>query len=826
VVPIDAAMTTSPYLRLPSALAKASVALTLGLVVAAAGAIGPELALNKMAERRFDQGAAKGATTLLTGLERQLNGMTVLADDFANGVDSATATDKIRAQGWTPSSLLGEVGVVEHVDFSQIQMTSEQMSTVGTSPDPLAPADSFDTVVRTFSADGQMNFSLGSTQETALAKLGLSELPAPGDEKLRLISGSASELLNARLVTPNGLGGDAETSVGNERIVVAVPLAGRGWLVSIVQPILPKSNGIGFVLRAGSADTKSLIAWGSDVPTGRTRTKSSAITTADGATEFEVVATGPWRYQTPAATNPLLIGSVLGALSVLLAAFIGMRQHRRNVRAMTDVITAGRAEARTDALTELANRLALTEVLAEPASTGGRAVLMADLDRFKIVNDSRGHEAGDRLLIAVAGRLKEIATAEPGVRCVARFGGDEFVLVIDGPDVAEAAVGLGDKILSALRTPFQLGSDAVVIGASLGLAVADSSAANRSSDTATSDTATSDTATSDAARRVPTSFESILRDADIAMYAAKRAGGNQVCVADETLRTASSQQLDLEIAIREALAQGQFEPYFQPLVDQLGTIRSFEALIRWRRPDGSLMSPGQFLPAAKNAGLLGEVSTSVLASVAPIVSAWNHRRIAEGSEPVCVHVNCVEEQLCDLGFPDVVGSLLAHNSVDPSWIMLEISEETALEKIPRGMPTLQYLWSLGVKFSLDDFGFGNSSLTMLRELGEVAELKLDKSIVDDIAVEGIGADADVVDAILGFAKRRNITIVAEGIEQQEQWSALRNLGVHLFQGYLFSKPVPAYQAEALLFPEDSRSDARVDDPAMARLAVALSSATN
>jgi EAL domain-containing protein (putative c-di-GMP-specific phosphodiesterase class I) len=231
----------------------------------------------------------------------------------------------------------------------------------------------------------------------------------------------------------------------------------------------------------------------------------------------------------------------------------------------------------------------------------------------------------------------------------------------------------------------------------------------------------------------------------------------------------------------------------------LGTIKSFEALIRWRRADGSVMNPGQFLPAAKAAGLLGEVSTSMLALVAPIVARWNTRRIAEGNEPVCVHVNCVEEQLCDLGFPDVVGSLLAFNNVDPSWIMLEISEETALDKIPRGMPTLQYLRAMGIKFSLDDFGFGNSSLTMLRELGDIAELKLDKSIVDDIATDGIGADSDVVDAILGFAKRRNMTIVAEGIEQQEQWEALRNLGVHLFQGYLFSRPVPTAQAEELLF---------------------------
>jgi EAL domain-containing protein (putative c-di-GMP-specific phosphodiesterase class I) len=304
----------------------------------------------------------------------------------------------------------------------------------------------------------------------------------------------------------------------------------------------------------------------------------------------------------------------------------------------------------------------------------------------------------------------------------------------------------------------------------------------------------------DGERSGSTAFSSLLRDADGAMYSAKRSGGHRLVVADDTIRNASTRQLDTEIGIRRALAEGEFEPWFQPIVDREGRLHSFEALIRWRHPSEGLLTPYRFLPEAKAAGLLGEVSTFMLAAVCPIVAEWNTARIGAGLEPVNVHINCVEEQLGDFAFPDLVSTLLEFHGVDPSWILLEVSEETAVERLPRGLPTLQALRAMGVRFSLDDFGFGNSSLTMLRELGDVAELKLDKSIVDEVATEGIQADADVIDAILGFAKKRGITIVAEGVETPEQWDALRAYGVQLFQGYLFARPEPRADAAQRAMP--------------------------
>ena len=806
--------------RQPSALLRSSVIALIGGALTVAAVIVPDALLDRQAAERFTTAANVAATPVLDAATKQFQQLQQLAAASVTGATSDSFSEVLQQQTWATDSLFGEVAYVEYLNQDSVMEAGVEsvmdgdttQVTASTNGDPLL-------VVRSFTSGGSQNLLFGSDTAQFLADIGIAGRPEPSVEP-KLVWAPASTMIRAGIVAParsastippgeqsidntdsfvqeqpaqdqpaqeqpaeeqqvqtpqtqpvdvtdpleDGDTTDGANLASTSRTVIAlaIPVSGRGWIVATVVPVNEAPNGLARIVEIGDENAKKTIG-GLGIEQTARRTRTLQYDRTFGRVKLDISILGPWRFGTPRRTHPLRDGLGIGGLTLGLAALVGMRQHRRNVAALTRMVSQARDQARLDSLTGLANRVGMLDAMTSTTPEDGVAVLLADLDRFKNVNDSRGHASGDLLLQAVAERFRTMAAEHSSVRCVARFGGDEFVVILSGnPDTLPTdAVSFADAILMQLKTPFPLGGDTVVIGASIGLAL------GTGADT-----------------------ESLLGDADIAMYAAKRAGGSRVAVANDELRKAGSGQLDLEIGIRNALAHGEFVPYFQPIVNEEGHLHSFEALIRWRRPDGELMSPGAFLPAAQTAGLLAEVSTSVLASVCPYVAEWNTARVRKGMEPLTVHVNCVEGQLMDFGFPDVVASLLSHHGVDPSWIMLEVSEETALDKIARGTPTLQSLRSIGIRFSLDDFGFGNSSLTMLRELGEVAELKLDKSIVDDIANAGIGGDADVVDAILGFARRRNITIVAEGVEQIAQWEALKVLGVQLYQGFLFARPLP------------------------------------
>jgi diguanylate cyclase (GGDEF)-like protein len=763
-------------------------ALLIGGAVTVAAIVGPAAVLDRRANERFRSAADLASKPILDGARQQINGLQTMAKNSQSGAKTTSFGVWMDSLGWDDQSLFSQVAFVEFVSTKDaITKHGAEMDVLMSDTTDVVPATNEEdrmTMVRNFTKGGATNVRVGSTMERYLKDLGFSQQPLPTDTA-RFIFAPAVTLQQAGVLPGSSEIQTEDGFVTNETVaqpsstgasvaVAAIPVPGRGWIISVVRPVEDASNGLVRVVEIGDGENKKTIG-GLGVETTGRRTRLSKYEVDLNGLQISISILGAWRYGTPEQTYPIESGIGLGAATLIVASTLGLRQHRRNLKTMTTLVRTAQTQARSDSLTGLANRQGMLDAVAATKPDEGIAVLLADLDRFKNVNDSRGHESGDRLLKSVAERLQTFADTEPYVRCVSRFGGDEFVIVLagDASHISERAVAFAQQILHLLRTPFALGSDTVVISASLGLAF------GTGADT-----------------------ESLVRDADIAMYAAKRSGGSQVRVADDDLRRSGSSQLDLEIGIRNALATGEFVPFFQPIVDEHGDLHSFEALIRWQRPTGELISPAAFLPAAKAAGLLGEVSTWMISAVCPHIYHWNTARVARGEHALTVHINCVEEQLVDLGFPDVVAALLEHHRVDPSWVMLEVSEETALDRIPRGTPTLQALRALGIKFSLDDFGFGNSSLTMLRELGEVAELKLDKSIVDDIAKgaaggpggAGMGADNDVVDAILGFAKRRGITIVAEGIEQPEQWDVLKDLGVQLFQGYLFSKPVPSARA--------------------------------
>jgi diguanylate cyclase (GGDEF)-like protein len=624
----------------------------------------------------------------------------------------------------------------------------------------------------------QLSIGIDLTKDTKT--LGL-DVPPKVNAQTRVIRLPLASLKQPSLFLPENGSNVAAPLSSTEAWGLAVPIAGKGWLVGEVRPdgvkqiVRSRARGrlLDVSLYLGTNSNAPLVAHArADLATWAPQRFTKTFEA--GHQQFTLVAEADDRFATSWAP-PLGLVALIGlSLTSVIALLFGTRQHRRNTRVLETELTEARQLARTDALTELPNRLALNEHLDHLAETGQLeqvALLMCDLDRFKVVNDARGHDVGDLLLQDVAQRLTSVLPSA----MIARLGGDEFVIVVDSPSVGNV-VDIGYQMVETLKRPFAVGSDTVVIGSSFGLAMGHGSDATRSS---------------------------LLRDADLAMYAAKRSGGNQLAVVNDDLRERGSGQLDLELGLRRAFGTNQLVAWYQPIVDEHREIRALEALVRWNHPERGLMFPAAFLPAAKSAGLLAELSTSVLSQVCRDVPTWNAERIAAGFDPLIVHVNCVEEQLMDASFADVVASYLAAGGMDPSTLVLEVSEETALDRLPKGLPTIESLRAMGVRFSLDDFGFGNASLTMVRQLGGVAEIKLDKSIIDSLAPSESPGSADiaVIRAVAEFAKAQQVTLVAEGVEHEEQRTALLELGVDLFQGYLFSKPLPPGQIADMIRPD-------------------------
>ena len=624
---------------------------------------------------------------------------------------------------------------------------------------------------------------VGITVTQSLQTLGLARTPT-GTEVPRVMLIPRIGLAQPDMFGPiEATGSTSSVSTAGWALVAPVPRV--GWLVAPLQLsgleriIRQREHGEDLGVRVSTGPTATVVGEirrRSGESTSSERTRIERLVIADGSLTLKVSAPPDYGVgSAPSRPMTALLGMFATAMVALSA---GSRRRSKESAAMALALAAelafARSMARTDALTGLGNRLALNEQLDEVFSAGSGSsvcVLLCDLDRFKVINDARGHDAGDDVLIQVARRLEAVV----GDADAFRLGGDEFVMVLHGSTV-EDAVLVGEQLVSDLGRPFVVGCDAVVIGASIGLATgANREAADRSS---------------------------MLRDADLAMYAAKRGGGHRLAVADDDLRAEGCGQLDLELALRRALGSDELQAWYQPIVNCDRQICAVEALIRWQHPERGLLAPGAFLPAAKAAGLLAELSTVVLWRSCVDVARWNCERVACGLAPIVVHVNCVEEQLMDSGFPEVVGSYLRSSALEPSQLLLEISEETAMDRLPRDLPTLHQLRFLGVRFSLDDFGFGHSSLTMVRQVGEVAEIKLDKSIVDSCADggEGAGADLAAARAITDFAAARGISVVAEGVETEEQFGVLQALGVGLFQGYLFHRPLPAEQLQHLLVP--------------------------
>jgi diguanylate cyclase (GGDEF)-like protein len=446
------------------------------------------------------------------------------------------------------------------------------------------------------------------------------------------------------------------------------------------------------------------------------------------------------------STAPDILPEGEGRLAALLAATVGER--RRLERRLRELESS-------DPLTGVANRgqlhARLGEVLA--AEELQAALLVLDLDDFKLVNELYGHTHGDGLLIEAARRLEMVATQFDGA-CLARLGGDEFALLLPDATYQEARwVCAG--LLNRMRQPVRLGLAEIEVGTSIGLAMLDGE------------------------RRDP---DAALRDADMAMYAAKAAGKNCWRQFEPSMHEDLVARLTLEGELAVALEQDQFELHYQPLVrlDGGGGL-GVEALLRWQHPTRGSVPPDAFLSVAERGPLIHRLGGWVLRQACQQLVAWSALLGPDALEEVAVNIS--PRQLLDPHFASRVEEALAATGVDPARIVLEITESTAMA--PNSLEQLLALRALGVRLAIDDFGTGHSSLGRLAALPADA-LKIDRSFVQAIPAVG---DAPLVRAMVAMAHSLGLAVVAEGIETERQRQYLADLGCEHGQGYLFSRPM-------------------------------------
>jgi diguanylate cyclase (GGDEF)-like protein/PAS domain S-box-containing protein len=440
-------------------------------------------------------------------------------------------------------------------------------------------------------------------------------------------------------------------------------------------------------------------------------------------------------------------------------------------------------QALHDPLTRLANRRRfidrLEHALVRLQRNGGAlALLFMDLDDFKRVNDSLGHSAGDRLLTDVAERVQSCLRS---VDTVARLGGDEFaVLLEDLHDLDEAAV-VAERILRALKQPFVIGDSELMVRASIGIAYADG-------------------------REQPVSAETLMQEADTAMYAAKAHGKGRFQVFEEGMHASMLERLELLSDLRRAIEQNEFVLHYQPIMSlKRGGLFGFEALVRWRHPARGMVPPLDFIPLAEESGLIVPLGHWVLSEACAQAARWQAEFPESG--PWTLSVNVSARQLHHAGFPGDVARILRETGLPPDRLILELTESAVMQDMRGTLASLRELKDLGVRLAIDDFGTGYSSLNCLREF-PFDFLKIDKSFIDDLDERANGRE--IAQVIVRLGKMFDLELVAEGIEREAQLLRLRRMSCGLGQGYLFAKPLDPAGAEELLAraPSSARSRRR------------------
>ena len=428
-----------------------------------------------------------------------------------------------------------------------------------------------------------------------------------------------------------------------------------------------------------------------------------------------------------------------------------------------------------DPLTQLPNRRLLLDrihhaLLSRSHSSLYGALIFIDLDNFKTINDTIGHGIGDIMLQEVASRLKHCLREED---TVARLGGDEFVVMLEDlslsyPEAATRTKFIAHNILAALKQPYQLAEHLCHSSASIGVAMF---------------------------KDQQTDMHNLLRQADIAMYQAKKAGRDTIRFFDQTMQDAITARAALEAELRHAYASKQFQLYYQIQVDSTQRALGVEALIRWIHPERGIISPTQFIPLAEETGLILPLGHWVLTSACKQLAAWATRT---DTAHLTIAVNISPKQLSMPVFVEEVTRLTEHYQIDPSKLKLEITESMLLDNVDDIIVKMNSLKALGINFSMDDFGTGYSSLQYLKRL-PLSQLKIDQSFIRDITSDS--SDQAIVRTIIAMAHGLNLGVIAEGVETEEQRQLLLKGGCAHSQGYLFGKAVPIDQFEAFLTNE-------------------------
>ncbi|MEX2212933.1 MAG: EAL domain-containing protein [Phycisphaeraceae bacterium] len=451
-----------------------------------------------------------------------------------------------------------------------------------------------------------------------------------------------------------------------------------------------------------------------------------------------------------------------------------------------------------DELTGLPNRAHLMDRLDESLGVaavdkGYRfALLFLDLDRFKLINDTLGHLAGDELLMTIARRLNQcldaVAAAEPAAEghMLARMGGDEFTILLEGIGHADDAMRVAQRLLRALEPPLILAGQEVFPSVSIGIVIHDAAY---------------------------TTAADMLRDADTAMYRAKADGKSRAALFDRAMREQVVDHVALENDLRRALERGEFSLAYQPIVHlETGRLKGFEALLRWHHPTRGPVEPTDFIPLAEETGLILDIGQWVLEEASRQLAIW--QRSGRGAAGLTMSVNLSRRQLAQPDLPQRLARIIARAGIRPADLTIEITENTFMNDMEAGIATLHRLRSLGVRLAMDDFGTGYSSLGCLHRF-PLDELKIDRSFITSMSARR--EYAAIVYAIVSLSHNMGIEVTAEGVEKAEHIAQLQAMECDLAQGYYFARPLTVADAQAFI---DRTAEARVAQAGLGQLSLA------
>lgn len=432
--------------------------------------------------------------------------------------------------------------------------------------------------------------------------------------------------------------------------------------------------------------------------------------------------------------------------------------------------------AHHDPLTGLANRILLEERLAQSLSLAQRqkqlvALMFIDLDRFKVINDTLGHDVGDQLLMLMATRLKD--SVRDG-DTAARLGGDEFILLLHNVEGEGAAAQIAEKIIDLMSKPFKLGDNEIFITVSIGVSLYPDNGSDR---------------------------QSLLKFSDIAMYRAKSQGGNCFLFYRPELNARTLERLTMESRLQRAIERDELILHYQPSIDiKTGRIQCAEALVRWESPDYGLVSPADFIPLAEESGAIVQIGEWVLNRACSQIAEWR----SQGVQVVPISVNMSARQFMQRGLDKIVEKALNASGIEGKALYLEITEQMVMDNVEASIETMHLIRALGVKLAIDDFGTGYSSLSYLKRF-PLDILKIDQSFFCDIVSDR--SDRAIVSIIINMARALGMGVIAEGVETQEQLEMLSREGCDSYQGYYFSRPVLAADFVQLLLKPNPQEPA-------------------